>query len=193
MTTKGIGKVYKTRSKRRKPVNPKLIEGNPDSFSILAKKLKLDNDVPEIMSTEYLIRNFVNVFNTLNLLVRCKDWRGEFRFETTTLGLRFKIIVSCNECPAPLILSRPFEQNSIRGKQTISFYNENPWPGLKDARLFCCLMDLSFFSYFRTRMTQLLKICMSVLKWYLKKFFSKLSKNKSERLQKKRAWKIQKI
>lgn len=45
----------KSLPKRKRPMNPKLMESDPSSFGASAKKIKLNNDVLENSSIEYRI------------------------------------------------------------------------------------------------------------------------------------------
>lgn len=127
-------------------MNPKLMEGDAESFSASAKKVKLNSDVPENGSTEYRVINFLTVFTTISTFVKCKDCGRAVQFGTaSTRGLGFKITILCDTCPTRHVQSCPLIKNTYEVNRRFVFTMRLLGLGLKGAQRFCGLMDMPAF------------------------------------------------
>ena len=91
--------MQKSRNKKRKQVfHPKRAETDESSFSVSAKKFKMQGIfVPRDLSLEYRILNFITAFTAIYKYIKCKICDREVKFQTASKrGLSFKIFLLCD-------------------------------------------------------------------------------------------------
>ncbi|CAD6216267.1 GSCOCG00011326001-RA-CDS, partial [Cotesia congregata] len=135
-------------NKRKNVFNPKTVERDEGVRSTSSKKLKknTEDDVPESCTTEFRIINFITVFTAISALVKCKNRDGNIEFLTaSTRGLRFKILVSCNNCDNEYIPSCSFIGHSYEINRRFIFVMRILGIGYEGLCKFCGLMDMPAF------------------------------------------------
>lgn len=102
-------------SMKRRPLNRYSLEGETESVSTSAKKLKTSADDYEIHVNNtfgYRFINFVTVFTNILQLIVCKTCGSNIRFEESSCRVPgFKIAVICEKCVPKYINSSPLINN----------------------------------------------------------------------------------
>lgn len=137
---------YENRPKRKRPLNRHEIEKPEDlNVSASARKLKQKdiNNVEVDPTFGYHLVNFVTVFTAISNVVVCKVCHSEVKFtESSKRGLRFKIVVSCDNCDKKEIPNSPFIKNAYEINRRIILAMRLLGVGLQGIRKFCAFMEL---------------------------------------------------
>ena len=100
---------------------------------------------------QYRILNFISVFSAISRFVKCKVCNNNVKFQaSSTCGLGFKIVVSCEVCVPQKIHSCPYVQRSFEINRRFIFVMRALGLGLTGAQKFCGLMDMPPFLYHST-------------------------------------------
>ncbi|XP_012232335.2 uncharacterized protein [Linepithema humile] len=133
--------------KRRQPLNRYSLEGETESVSTSAKKLKTSTDDYEIHVNKtfgYCFINFVTVFTSISQLIVCKTCGSNIKFEESSCrGLGFKIAVICEKCVPKYINSSPLINNHAYDiNRRMVFTMRLLGIGINGIKKFCAFMCL---------------------------------------------------
>lgn len=130
----------------RRPPNRHSMEGESESVSTSAKKLKLSKDDYDIEVNElfgYRLINFVAVFSTLSDILVCKQCGKNVTFtEASKRGLGFKLVIICEGCEKIYINSCPLNNNAYEVNSRIVFAMRLLGIDLNGIIKFCAFMEL---------------------------------------------------
>lgn len=119
------------------------VEQDTSYASTSFEKLK---DVDEICinpGSYYVILNFLNVFNYLSTIVKCKECNSDVNFtRTNERGLGFKLNITC-QCSSRRVESCPLINQAYEVNCRIMYVMRLLGLGLQGVNLFCGMMDLS--------------------------------------------------
>lgn len=147
---------YRSNLRKRRPLNRFEAEGNPESASISAKKLKLNCEEEENIEVKdefgYRILNFFAIFSVISEHVKCKTCGSNVSFtQTSPRGLGFKIIISCGQCAEIAIPSCPLRKNGFEINRQIILAMRILRVGLGEIEKFCAFMNMprpTFHSFY---------------------------------------------
>ncbi|XP_025162547.1 uncharacterized protein LOC112588080 isoform X1 [Harpegnathos saltator] len=146
----------KPRNSKKKPQNRYVLEGESESVSTSAKKLKQSEDEYHInvdATTGYRFIDFVTVFAAMSEFLVCKVCKSPVKFQEASIrGLGFKIAVLCEQCSPKYIKSCPVINNHAYDiNRRIVFVMRLLGVGVNGIKKFCsfmCLLHPVFQSFY---------------------------------------------
>ncbi|XP_025158390.1 uncharacterized protein LOC105190689 [Harpegnathos saltator] len=137
----------KPRNSKKKPQNRYVLEGESESVSISAKKLKQSEEEYHInvdATIGYRFIDFVTVFAAMSEFLVCKVCKSPVKFQEASIrGLGFKIAILCEQCSSKYIKSCPVINNHAYDiNRRIVFVMRLLGVGVNGIKKFCSFMCL---------------------------------------------------
>lgn len=131
--------------KRKFAGNQWTAETDTKKVSASARQLENTNfeDLDIDISCNYVICNFVTIFNFLSQILVCKSCGGEVTFSRTVgAGVSFKLAIKC-KCNTQHVNSSPMIDKAAEVNRRFMFAMRMLGAGQESLKTFCSLMDIS--------------------------------------------------